>query len=386
MYKDSQGDVWDSKTIKQIKTTQANNITCDINHDKIPVKGIKAIDTYQTKTIEIIGGKEVPIGSLRRDYIVSDNEVIQMIKNNQINGISPNNVLEPSPVCAKELKNISGDIFYNKDIENKECMVQIYDSFVEEPANNYGLNVYSYDKYLEKSQSSGGDKLSNKFKEMLKGFGESIIGYADGMDKIETNEQIEENHVNEVTMEKNNETTDNNKFEQELAELKKSVAKQEEELAELKKSETVKETESIDDLREKLRIAIIEKHFSDIEEYDIWSVLMTKESIIIENYLENKYYKVDYTVDDENNITIGDLKEVELQYAPIGEVVDDGDNDDESSEETTPESQKSKQPKVRTPKLESVEMEKSGDEKLNHLGMPIRSTKEIAQARNQFKF
>jgi hypothetical protein len=173
MYKDSQNDFWDKKTIKQIKTTQGNDIKCDINHNKVLVEGIEVLDTYQNKTVEIVGGREVPIGSLRRDYIVSDDEVIEMIKNNQINGISPNNVLEESLPCVKELKNIKGNIYYNSDIENKECMKPIFDSFVEDPANGYGMNVYSYDKYLEKSRSSGGDKLSNKLKEILKGFGES---------------------------------------------------------------------------------------------------------------------------------------------------------------------------------------------------------------------
>ncbi len=402
MYKDSQNDYWKSKEINTVYTTEANQTNHDIYHNKRKIDGIQTISNYISKTVENIGGNDVPIGSWRKDIMVSDDEVIELIKSNKILGVSPNNTLMACPVCVDELKNIKGNIFYNRDIENKECMEPIFTSLVDDPANGYGMNIYSYDKFLEKSKTIRGGKLSNKFKEMLKGFGESIVNYADEIDKIEnpeetetneeinetdvteTNEEIDETDVTEVTTEENNETTETST--DEVAELKKSVEKLTEEVAELKKSEVVKETDSIDDLRQELRTAIIDKHFSD-EDNDVWTVLMTKESVVVENYAENKYYKVDYTADENNNITVGDLEEVEMQYVPIGtEAEEEEETEEESSEEKTPESQKSKKPKIRTQKLESVEMEKQTETKVNHLNMPIKSTDELNKAKNHFNF
>lgn len=391
MYKDSQDDVWDSKTIKQIKTTQGNQIHCDIDHNKVKIEGIETIDTYQNKTVETIGGRDVPVGSLRRDYMVSDDEVIQMIKNNEINGISPNNILEPSTTCAKELKNIEGNIYYNSDIENKECMIPIFDSFVGEPANGYGLNVYSYDKYLEKSKNPRGGKLSNKVKEMLKGFGDSLRGFADEIDNIDESSEVEETEeetVVEETTETKEQSTDGN-LEETVSELKKSVEKQEKEIAELKKSgDVVKEEDSIDDVKADVRKAIIEKDFSDVEYPDVWDVLFADDCMIVKDYDNNTYLKYDYSVSDDGSVSIGDSSEVELQYATKGAETETEEEteDTTSTDTTTAESQKSKQPKIKVEneKSDNVEMEKQSDVKVNHLGMPIKSTKDLAK--NQFNF
>lgn len=392
MYKDSQGDVWDSKTIGQVFTTEANQTNHDLYHNKNKIEGIQTIANYRNKTVENIGGREVPINSWRKDIMVTDDEVIELIKSNQINGVSPNNTLQTCPVCANELKNIKGNIYYNKDIENKECMNPIFTSLVPEPANGYGMNVYTYDKFLEKTKNPNGGKLSNKVKEMLKAFGEAIVSHAEG---IENEEEIEETELEEQEEEKNVETKDEVAEEEtetnsdDMAELKKSVKELTEEVRELKKSDVVKETDSIDDRREEIRQAIIDKNYADEEYLDVWITLMAEDCVVIERWDENKYYKVDYTVDEKNNVTVGDLVEVELQYAEVGAETEEEESEEtEESETTEPESQKSKKPKIKLPKEkdETVEMEKQKEPKVNHLGMPVMSTDEIAKAKNSFKF
>ena len=326
MYKDSQGDVWDKKTIKQLKTTEANQIDHDIYHNKKKINGILTIDNYQNETVENVGGCEVPIGSWRKNYMVSDTKVIELIKNNLINGVSINNTLHQTPVCTKELKNIKGNIFYNSDIENKECMKPIFDSFVKDPANMYGMNVYSYDKFLEKSKVPGGNKLTNKLKEMFKSFGESVMNLANEMDDTEQKEE-EIKKTEETEIEK----VEDNDLELEMVELRKSIEKQSKK---------------------------IDKQSKQINE-------LLKSSEVVK--------KEDSTDDTEKKSTEEEKKEEEISK-----------EDDEVT--TAPESQKSKKPKIKPSKekLETVEMEKGT--KTNHLGMPIKSTKELAKARNQFNF
>ncbi|MDZ4170603.1 MAG: XkdF-like putative serine protease domain-containing protein, partial [Methanobacteriaceae archaeon] len=187
LYKDSQGDTWDTKTIKQVFTSEANQSDHDLFHDKEKVEGVTSISNYISTQDKTIGGRTVPTGSWIKELMITNPEIIEMVKSNEVNGVSPNFRLHENSTCLKELRGIDGNLFFNKDIENKECMKPVYLSLVDEPANEYGLEVFSYDKYLEKTKTPkiGGRNMANKFKEMLKGFGESIVNYADEMDETE---------------------------------------------------------------------------------------------------------------------------------------------------------------------------------------------------------
>lgn len=173
LYKDSQGDTWDSKTIKQVFTSEANQTQHDLYHNKEKVEGVTTISNYISTTDKIIANKTVPSGSWIKELMITDPDIIEMVKSNQINGVSPNFRLHENSVCVKELKNIKGNFFYNSDIQNKECMKPIFLSLVDEPANEYGLEVFSYDKYLSKSKNAIGGKNMSKLKEMIK----SILDY-----------------------------------------------------------------------------------------------------------------------------------------------------------------------------------------------------------------
>jgi len=417
MYKDSQDDYWTSEEIGVVFTSEANQTNHDLYHNKSKIESIQTIANYRNKSVEMIGGREVPVNSWRKDLMVTDDEIIELIKSNKINGVSLNTGLEVSSTCAKELKNIEGNIYYNRDIENKECMIPLFTSLVPDPSNGYSMNVYSYDKFLAKSEnpeeliemiksrSSGGGKLTKfeKFKEMLKSFGESVIDLADETENSEEIEEQKEAEMNKADEEQSSEsiTIDDIKtvveeavkplsdrrdnVESELEDIKKE---NEESPESQKSADVVKEEDSIDDRRDEIRKNIFDKHFSDEEDiYDIWITLMAEDCVVIEVHDEyNKYFKVDYSIDDDKKITIGDLVEVELQYAEKGATEEE--TEEENAEKTAPESQKSKQPriKVNNEKLESVEMEKQNEPKINHLGIPVRSTKELAKAKNQFNF
>jgi hypothetical protein len=381
MYKDSQGDVWNAKTIKQVFTSEANQSSHDLFHEKEKVEGVNAISNYITDKEKVVGGRTVPVGSWIKELMITDEDIIEMIKSNQLNGVSPNFRLHANSTCIKEIQNIKGNLFYNKDIENKECMNPVFLSLVDEPANEYGLNVYSYDKYLEKSKNPGGKHMANKFKEMLKSFGESVVNYADNMDESESEE------TEEVELEKADETT-------EPAASTEEASTTEEVPAESAANENVvNEEDSFEAIQEKVSTAVQDKYFpGDDNGNKHWvNITLTfSDAVVVQDWDDDKYYKVSYSIDGDT-VTLGELQEVEMQM-----VVKDGATTptEPAATETTAaaESQKSKQPKIKMSKirinetkLDDKELEKGNQEKKNHLGFPIKSTKELA-ARNSFKF
>ena len=192
-------------------------------------------------------------------------------------------------------------------------MKPVYLSLVDEPANEYGLEVFSYDKYLEKTKNPkiGGRNMANKFKEMLKGFGESIVNYADELDEPQESEKIELSKAEEPSES------------QDEASPKKSEEKPEEEGSEIEKE--------IDELN--LKIDDLTKRLEALEKPEPEEPVKPREK------------------------------------EPV-------------------ESKKSKQPKIKVEneKLDEVELEKQSTDKVNHLGFPIKTTKELAKSRNSFNF
>jgi hypothetical protein len=308
--------------------------------------------------------------------MITDTDIIDMIKSNQINGVSPNFRLRANSTCAKELKNIQGKIFYNSDIKNKECMNPVFLSLVDEPANEYGLEVYSYDIYLEKSKNPekiGGKRMVNKLKEILGNFGQSLVNYADEMPELE---KADETAPAEST------TTESAPAEE------TSVSNE----------NVLSEENSFEEIENKVKMAVQDKYFPEDENGNktyIGLSLTFSDAVVIQEWDEDKYYKVDYSIDGDT-VTLGELQEVELKYVVKGteeEAPAEEAPAEAATEEAAAESQKSKQPKIKMPKikinetkLDDVELEKGKEEpKVNHLGFPIKSTKELA-SRNNFNF
>ena len=337
------------------------------------MEGVTSISNYISTQDKTIGGRTVPTGSWIKELMITNPDIIEMVKSNEVNGVSPNFRLHENSTCLKELRGIDGNLFFNKDIENKECMKPVYLSLVDEPANEYGLEVFSYDKYLEKTKTPkiGGRNMANKFKEMLKGFGESIVNYADEMDETEN---IELSKAEETGTEETTETTEEPKS---------------------SKDGVLSEENSFEEITNKVRLAIEEKYFTDEEgnQTYVGIVLTFSDAVVIQDWDNEKYYKTDYSIDGDT-VTLGELQEVELKYVLK-------DAEEESTEESTEteaetekvEAQKSRQPQIKIPKitineekLDGVELEKQSTDKVNHLGFPIKTTKELAKSRNSFNF
>lgn len=143
---DSQGDTLQSTDIKKIFTSFNNQDNFELNHNNIPINEVSLIENYINATDEKIGNLIVPRGSWLVVIRVDNPEIKKLILNNEIQGISLYNY-----VGEKCKANLNGTVRY-QDIIDKECVIPVFISFVEQGANGYPLHVMDYETYIQKSK------------------------------------------------------------------------------------------------------------------------------------------------------------------------------------------------------------------------------------------
>ena len=143
---DSQGDTLETTDIKKIFTSFNNQDNFELNHNNIPINEVSLIENYINATDEKIGNLIVPKGSWVIVIRVDNPEIKKLILNNEIQGISLYNY-----VGEKCKANLNGTVRY-QDIIDKECVIPVFISFVEQGANGYPLHVMDYETYIQKSK------------------------------------------------------------------------------------------------------------------------------------------------------------------------------------------------------------------------------------------
>lgn len=143
---DSQGDTLETTDIKKIFTSFNNQDNFELNHNNIPINEVSLIENYINATDEKIGNLIVPRGSWLVVIRVDNPEIKKLILQNEIQGISLYNY-----VGEKCKANLNGTIRY-QDIIDKECVIPVFISFVEQGANGYPLHVMDYETYIQKSK------------------------------------------------------------------------------------------------------------------------------------------------------------------------------------------------------------------------------------------
>ena len=143
---DSQGDTLETTDIKKIFTSFNNQDNFELNHNNIPINEVSLIENYINATDEKIGNLTVPTGSWLVVIRVDNPEIKKLILNNEIQGISLYNY-----VGEKCKANLNGTVRY-QDIIDKECVIPVFISFVEQGANGYPLHVMDYETYIQKSK------------------------------------------------------------------------------------------------------------------------------------------------------------------------------------------------------------------------------------------
>lgn len=147
---DFQEDVLNSEDIKKIFTTFNNQSSFEIYHEEIPITEVSLLENYISTSDEVIAETTVPAGSWNAVIRVDNPTIKEHLLNNDFGGVSLNNRVQTS--CSAGLE---GNITY-ADLRDAECVIPVYISFVEEPANNVGLHIMDYNVYIQKSKQIGG--------------------------------------------------------------------------------------------------------------------------------------------------------------------------------------------------------------------------------------
>ena len=191
---DSQGDTLQTTDIKKIFTSFNNQDNFELNHNNIPINEVSLIENYINATDEKIGNLIVPKGSWLVVIRVDNPEIKKLILNNEIQGISLYNY-----VGEKCKANLNGTVRY-QDIIDKECVIPVFISFVEQGANGYPLHVMDYETYIQKSKKV-------KFMD----FKEFIDGLKGLIKQAEEVEPVKDEKEEPMTDEKENKKEDSTK-------------------------------------------------------------------------------------------------------------------------------------------------------------------------------
>ena len=175
---DSQGDTLETTDIKKIFTSFNNQDSFELNHNNIPINEVSLIENYINATDEKIGNLIVPKGSWLVVIRVDNPEIKKLILNNEIQGISLYNY-----VGEKCKANLNGTVRY-QDIIDKECVIPVFISFVEQGANGYPLHVMDYETYIQKSKKV---KFMD-FKEFIDGL-KGLIKQAEEVEPVNDKEE-----------------------------------------------------------------------------------------------------------------------------------------------------------------------------------------------------
>lgn len=175
---DSQGDTLETTDIKKIFTSFNNQDNFELNHNNIPINEVSLIENYINATDEKIGNLIVPKGSWLVVIRVDNPEIKKLILNNEIQGISLYNY-----VGEKCKANLNGTVRY-QDIIDKECVIPVFISFVEQGANGYPLHVMDYETYIQKSKKV---KFMD-FKEFIDGL-KGLIKQAEEVEPVNDKEE-----------------------------------------------------------------------------------------------------------------------------------------------------------------------------------------------------
>ena len=255
---DYHGDVLDSTDIKKIFTSFNNQNSFEIYHDEIPIQEVSLMENYISQTEEIIAGTTIPVGSWNAVIRVDNPTIQNKLLNNEFGGVSLNNRVKTQ--CSTGL---TGMIKYS-DLRDAECVIPVYISFVEEPANLVGLHIMDYNVYIQKSKKEfdGGKRMS--LLEELK----ALVSKAEA----ETTPDPTEEPVEEIEKEATDEE-EKLEVEEEVEEIKKeenATDTTDEPTIEKEAEDVVEETEDIVEETEEINmeqeIALLKEEVANIKE------------------------------------------------------------------------------------------------------------------------
>ena len=242
---DYHGDVLDATDIKKIFTSFNNQDNFEIYHNEIPLESVSLLENYISTNDEVIAGTTVPRGSWNAVVRVDNPQIKEMLLNNDFGGVSLNNRVQT--VCSTGLE---GAITYSQ-LADAECVIPVYISFVDSPANDVGLHIMDYNVYIQKSKNGENSKMSllEDLKALISKAEEEESSTEETIEKA-TDDSEEEEPVEEETTEE--EVVDEETTEEEEVKVEKDTveAEEKEEDAEIQKAEDSVEEEIAEEVAE----------------------------------------------------------------------------------------------------------------------------------------
>ncbi|MBP5423347.1 MAG: hypothetical protein J6Y78_12995 [Paludibacteraceae bacterium] len=275
---DYHNDILDATDIKKIFTSFNNQDNFEVYHNEIPLEGVSLLENYISSNDEVIADTTVPAGSWNAVIRVDNPTIQKQLLNGDFGGVSLNNRVETR--CSTGLE---GAITYSQ-LSDAECVIPIYISFVDDPANLVGLHIMSYDVYIQKS------KMENKKDMSLLEDLKALINKAEEED--ESSAEIEKDAeptvadsdepVEEEVTQDDDETTEEETTEEEDDEEVVVVAEDEKKLEE---EEIVEDSEDSEEAPKVEKDATEEEPVEEtaeevVEEFDVEAeILALKEQI-----------------------------------------------------------------------------------------------------------
>lgn len=250
---DSQGDTLQTTDIKKIFTSFNNQDNFELNHNNIPINEVSLIENYINATDEKIGNLIVPKGSWLVVIRVDNPEIKKLILQNEIQGISLYNY-----VGEKCKANLNGTVRY-QDIIDKECVIPVFISFVEQGANGYPLHVMDYETYIQKSKKV-------KFMD----FKEFIDGLKGLIKQAEEVEPVNDKETEPMTDEKETKKDDKPVIEKECKTDEKPVIEKEDKIDKPVTENTEEPMENEPSIKELMdRITALENKIDEIYKKEV---------------------------------------------------------------------------------------------------------------------
>ena len=195
------------------------------------------------------------------------------------------------------------------ELRDAECVIPVYISFVEEPANNVGLHIMDYNVYIRKSKQIGG-KENMSLLEDLKALVSKAEAQVETTEaepvEVEKSETVEDAEVVEIEKEapaeeeEEKEETETEEVEEEKEEIKK---------AEENEEEITAEEETVVELGVEDEIALLKEEIANIE--------AQLEALVEVNPIDEEVTSADVTSDEPIITKSAKIEVTEKQTATV---------------------------------------------------------------------
>ena len=203
---DSDGDILTSDEIKELYKAFNNRDNFELYHNRVLLNEINLFENYLTRAEEKIGNQIVPVGSWVATMKSDNEELNDLILKNEITGVSLTNIIKDSCPLKPNTKYEDPNYYDYADLKDISCIQPLSISFVEEPANMFGMHVYDEANFIIKSKKARKMGLLEDLKKLLSSYekkeDETTQEEVEVVEEaVEEVEQIEEETAEETTEE-----------------------------------------------------------------------------------------------------------------------------------------------------------------------------------------